>query len=75
MSPITNIIMTLYRSSCSAKENTTSQNETISKAGLFGATTSNSNSVLSDQSDFMHGHENGNAEITLNDGWNPLLYK
>ncbi|KAG4068259.1 hypothetical protein HA402_007779 [Bradysia odoriphaga] len=62
----------LLSQSCSANGNTSLQNDTISKAGLFGATTSNSNSVLSDQSD---GNERGNAEIILNDGWNPRLYK
>lgn len=58
--------------SCSANENPPLQNDTISRAGLFGASSSNSNSVLSDQSD---GNEQANAEIILNDGWNPLLYK
>ncbi|KAJ6637110.1 Aminopeptidase Ey, partial [Pseudolycoriella hygida] len=62
----------LLSQSCSADENPVVKlNETFSNAGLYGASTSNSNAVLSDQSD---GNENTNAEIILNDGWNPLLY-
>lgn len=57
---------------CSADEKSLVSNDTISKAGLFGASLSNSNSVLSDQSD---ENEHSNTEIILNDGWNPLLYK